>query len=421
MSISENDKKYVWHPFTQMKTAPTPIPIVKGKGTLLIDENGKEYIDAISSWWVNIHGHAHPYIAEKISKQLLELEHVLFAGFTHKPATDLCEKLSRHLPANQHKFFFSGDGSSAVEIALKMSIQYWKNKGEKRQRILALEGGYHGETFGAMSAGAKSIFSQPFEDYLFSVNHLPFPSDEEKTLSALKQELENGDVACFIFEPLVQGASGMRMYSETTLDKMIRLCKDYNVLCIADEVMTGFGRTGTIFACNQLKEDVDFMCLSKSLTGGTLPLSITTCSDEIYSSFLGDTLSKAFLHGHSFTANPIGCTAAIASLELLEKEECQKSIAHISEQHKAFASTIQHHPMIRNIRQTGTILAMDIHTSETGYSSNVKDMLYSHFIENGVILRPLGNVIYIIPPYCIKDSELKKVYKSILSALEKVE
>ena len=421
MSISENDKKYVWHPFTQMKTAPTPIPIVKGKGTLLIDENGKEYIDAISSWWVNIHGHAHPYIAEKISKQLLELEHVLFAGFTHKPATDLCEKLSRHLPANQHKFFFSGDGSSAVEIALKMSIQYWKNKGEKRQRILALEGGYHGETFGAMSAGAKSIFSQPFEDYLFSVNHLPFPSDEEKTLSALKQELENGDVACFIFEPLVQGASGMRMYSETTLDKMIRLCKDYNVLCIADEVMTGFGRTGTIFACNQLKEDVDFMCLSKSLTGGTLPLSITTCSDEIYSSFLGDTLSKAFLHGHSFTANPIGCTAAIASLELLEKEECQKSIAHISEQHKAFTSTIQYHPMLRNIRQTGTILAMDIHASEIGYSSNVKDMLYSHFIENGVILRPLGNVIYIIPPYCIKDSELKKVYKSILSALEKVE
>jgi adenosylmethionine-8-amino-7-oxononanoate aminotransferase len=325
------------------------------------------------------------------------------------------------LPANQHKFFFSGDGSSAVEIALKMSIQYWKNKGEKRQRILALEGGYHGETFGAMSAGAKSIFSQPFEDYLFSVNHLPFPSDEEKTLSALKQELENGDVACFIFEPLVQGASGMRMYSETTLDKMIRLCKDYNVLCIADEVMTGFGRTGTIFACNQLKEDVDFMCLSKSLTGGTLPLSITTCSDEIYSSFLGDTLSKAFLHGHSFTANPIGCTAAIASLELLEKEECQKSIAHISEQHKAFASTIQHHPMLRNIRQTGTILAMDIHTSEIGYSSNIKDILYNHFIENGVILRPLGNVIYIIPPYCIKDSELKKVYKSILSALEKVE
>ena len=421
MSISENDKKYVWHPFTQMKTAPTPIPIVKGKGTLLIDENGKEYIDAISSWWVNIHGHAHPYIAEKISKQLLELEHVLFAGFTHKPATDLCEKLSRHLPANQHKFFFSGDGSSAVEIALKMSIQYWKNKGEKRQRILALEGGYHGETFGAMSAGAKSIFSQPFEDYLFSVNHLPFPSDEEKTLSALKQELENGDVACFIFEPLVQGASGMRMYSETTLDKMIRLCKDYNVLCIADEVMTGFGRIGTIFACNQLKEEVDFMCLSKSLTGGTLPLSITTCSDEIYSSFLGDTLGKAFLHGHSFTANPIGCTAAIASLELLEKEECQKSIANISEKHKAFASTIQNHPMLRNIRQTGTILAMDIHTSELGYSSNVKDMLYNHFIENGVILRPLGNVIYIIPPYCIKDSELKKVYKSVLSALEKVE
>lgn len=421
MTISKSDKKYIWHPFTQMKTAPTPIPIVKGKGTLLVDENGKEYIDAISSWWVNIHGHAHPYIAQKISQQLLELEHVLFAGFTHKPATELCEKLSAHLPKNQHKFFFSGDGSSAVEIALKMSIQYWRNKGQKKHRILALEGGYHGETFGAMSAGAKSIFSEPFEEYLFSVNHLPFPGNEKEAISALKNELEKGEIACFIFEPIVQGASGMRMYSASMLDKMIRLCKENDVLCIADEVMTGFGRTGTFFACNQLTEQVDFMCLSKSLTGGTLPLSITTCSNEIYESFLGNTLSQAFLHGHSFTANPIGCTAAIASLELLEKEECQQNIKQIAEQHRDFASSIQNHPKLRNVRQQGTILAMDIQTSETGYSSQIKDMLYTHFIEQGVILRPLGNVIYIIPPYCIKESELKSVYKSILSALEKIE
>lgn len=421
MSISKSDKKYIWHPFTQMKTAPTPIPIVKGKGTLLFDENGKEYIDAISSWWVNVHGHAHPYIAQKISHQLLELEHVLFAGFTHKPATELCEKLSQHLPKNQHKFFFSGDGSSAVEIALKMSIQYWRNKGQKKQRILALDGGYHGETFGAMSAGAKSIFSAPFEDYLFTVNHLPFPGNEEKALTALNQELEKGDIACFIFEPIVQGASGMRMYSTSTLDKMIRLCKENDVLCIADEVMTGFGRTGSIFACNQLKEQVDFMCLSKSLTGGTLPLSITTCSNEIYNSFLGDNLNNAFLHGHSFTANPIGCTAAIASLELLEKEECQRNIDAITAHHKAFALSLENHSKIKNVRQTGTILAMDINTSESGYSSKIKDIMYNHFIEQGIILRPLGNVIYILPPYCITETELKKVYKSILSALEKIE
>jgi len=421
MSISNSDKKYIWHPFTQMKTAPQPIPIVRGKGSVLIDENGKEYIDAISSWWVNIHGHAHPYIAHKISQQLLELEHVLFAGFTHKPATELCEKLSQHLPDNQHKFFFSGDGSSAVEIALKMCIQYWKNKGQKKHRILALEGGYHGETFGAMSAGAKSIFSAPFEDYLFSVDHLPFPDQEEKSLSALKGELEKGEIACFIFEPIVQGASGMRMYSASTLDKMIKLCREHDVLCIADEVMTGFGRTGSFFACNQLNEQVDVMCLSKSLTGGTLPLSITSCSDEIYNTFLGDNISQAFLHGHSFTANPIGCAAAIASLELLEKEECQTNIKTIEEQHKTFAASLQNHPKLSNIRQQGTILAMDINTSETGYSSQVKDTLYTHFIEQGVILRPLGNVIYILPPYCITEAELQKVYKSILSALEKME
>jgi adenosylmethionine-8-amino-7-oxononanoate aminotransferase len=421
MSISKDDKQYIWHPFTQMKTAENPIPIVKGKGTLLIDENGKTYIDAISSWWVNLHGHANPYIAQKVNEQMSDLEHVMFAGFTHQAATNLCSKLSTYLPQNQKKFFFSGDGSSAVEIALKMSIQYWKNKGLKRYRILALEGGYHGETFGAMSAGAKSIFSAPFENYLFKVEHLPFPSDEEATLSALKEQLKSGEVACFIFEPLVQGASGMQMYSATTLDKMIALCKEYEVLCIADEVMTGFGRTGTYFACNQLTESPDLMCLSKSLSGGTLPLSLTTCSQDIYDSFLGDDLSTAFLHGHSFTGNPIGCAAAIASLELLEKEKCQKKIQHIATKHHEFAHKISQHSKVKNVRQCGTILAMDIVSDKKGYSSNVKQLLYQYFIDKGVLLRPLGNVLYILPPYCISDQELNTVYNSIFEALEKVE
>ena len=422
MTISDKDKKYIWHPFTQMKTASEPIPIVRGKGSLLFDQEGNSYIDAISSWWVTIHGHSHPYITQKVSQQLQTLEHVLFAGFTHQAATDLCHHLKLHLPNNQSKFFFSGDGSSAVEIALKMSIQYFRNINETRHRILALEGGYHGETFGAMSAGSKSIFSAPFEDYLFDVEHLPFPGlDEELTLAALKEKLEKGDVCCFIFEPLVQGASGMRMYSASTLDKMISLCHQHKVLCIADEVMTGFGRTASYFACNQLEQEPDFMCLSKGLSGGTLPISLTTCTEKIYDSFLGNDLNTAFLHGHSYTANPIGCAAALASLELLEKEECQKQIQSIKEYHYQFYKILQKHPKAYNVRQCGTILAFNVEFQPSDYSNKIKDELYQYFIQDGVLLRPLGNVVYILPPYCITKEELKKVYNSILNALEKIQ
>lgn len=420
MSISEKDKQYIWHPFTQMKTADTPIAISKGKGTLLFDEEGNSYIDAIASWWVNLHGHAHPYLAQKVNEQMQSLEHVVFAGFTHAPATHLCEKLSKRLPDNQAKFFFSGDGSSAVEIALKMSIQFWKNKGEKRHRFLALEGGYHGETFGAMSAGARSLFSAPFTDYLFEVNHLPFPKEEAACLSTLATELTKGDVAAFIFEPLVQGAAGMRMYSASTLDKMMALCQKHGVLCIADEVMTGFGRTGTYFATNQLKQQPDFICLSKGLSGGTLPLSLTTCTQKIYDAFLGDDISTAFLHGHSFTGNPVGCASAIASLELLEDESCQKNIQRIAAKHTAFARQLKGNLLLEDIRQQGTILALELKAEQTGYASDIRASLYQHFIQDGIILRPLGNVIYILPPYCITDEELEKVYKSISSALEKM-
>ena len=420
MSISDLDKKHIWHPFTQMKTAQAPLPIERGKGTILFDEDGKSYIDAISSWWVNLHGHAHPYLAQKVNEQMQQLEHVVFAGFTHKPAAELCQRLSKRLPANQSKFFFSGDGSSAVEIALKMSIQYWRNKGQKKQRFLALEGGYHGETFGAMSAGARSIFSAHFHDYLFEVKHLPFPKAEQDCLDALEEELKSDDVAAFIFEPLVQGASGMRMYSANTLDKLIKLCKKHKVLCIADEVMTGFGRTGDYFACNKLKEEVDFMCLSKGLSGGTLPISLTTCNQDIYNAFLGNDMSTAFLHGHSYTGNPIGCASAIASLDLLESHECQENISRVQQMHASFAEKLQNHQLIEDIRQEGTILAIELKVNQSGYNSSIKEDLYKHFISQGVLLRPLGNIIYILPPYCISDEELKQVYKSILSALEKM-
>ena len=420
MSITEKDKKFIWHPFTQMKTAGDALAIVRGEGALLIDENGNSYIDAIASWWVNLHGHAHPYLTEMVTKQMVQLEHIPFAGFTHKPAVELCERLSHRLPNNQQKFFFSGDGSSAVEIALKMSIQFWKNKGEKRSRIIALDGGYHGETFGAMSAGARSIFSAHFQDYLFEVTHLPFPKDEEACLEALKNELERGEVAAFIFEPLVQGASGMRVYSAETLDKMIKLAQAEGVLCIADEVMTGFGRTGTYFASNQLSEKPDFMCLSKGLSGGTLPLSLTTCAQDIYDAFLGDDISSAFLHGHSFTGNPVGCASAIASFDLLESEECQNSIQRITRKHSEFAEALKGNTLLEDVRQKGTILAIELKADQSGYASEIRNSLYQHFISEGVLLRPLGNVIYILPPYCITDYELETVYKSILSGLDKM-
>lgn len=420
MSISEKDKKFVWHPFTQMKTAGAALPIVRGEGTLLIDEDGNSYIDAIASWWVNLHGHAHPYIADKVSGQMSTLAHIPFAGFTHQPAVELCERLSAILPDNQAKFFFSGDGSSAVEIALKMSIQYWNNKGESRKRILALDGGYHGETFGAMSAGARSIFSAHFNDFLFDVVHLPFPANESAALEAISEEVANGDVAAFIFEPLVQGAGGMRMYDASSLDKMLEIAQNAGVHCIADEVMTGFGRTGTFFACNQLTRQPDFMCMSKGLSGGTMPLSLTTCTQQIYDAFLGDDITTAFLHGHSFTGNPIGCVSAIASLDLLESQECRESMDRIHARHAAFATQLENHPLLADVRLKGSILAIELKAEVTGYASEVRETLYNHFISSGVLLRPLGNVLYVLPPYCITDEELDKVYKSILSGLEKI-
>ena len=420
MGLVEKDKKHIWHPFTQMKSAEAAIPIVKGEGTLLIDEKGNTYIDAISSWWVNLHGHSHPYIAEKVYAQMQKLEHVVFAGFTHNPAVELCEKLSKHLPSNQTKFFFSGDGSSAVEIALKMAVQYWKNKGENKTRFVALDGAYHGETFGAMSAGARSIFSAPFSDLLFECTHIPFPKDEQAAIQNLKTEIDKGGIAAFIFEPLVQGAAGMRMYKAQTLNKLMQICKEAGVLCIADEVMTGFGRTGTTFAVNQTEAKPDLICLSKGLSGGTLPLSLTSCTNDIFDAFLGDDIQKAFLHGHSFTGNPIGCTAAIASLDLLERKECQRAIKNIAESHEIFAKRINSIEIIKDIRQTGTILAIELKSDSSGYASSMRQKLYQDFLDQGVLLRPLGNVIYILPPYCIKEKELKKVYNAIENQLKKM-
>ncbi len=422
MDWINKDKEYIWHPFTQMKTAGDPVLIQKAEGALIYDENGRAIIDAVSSWWVNVHGHAHPYIANKIHQQLLTLEHVIFAGFTHKPAIELAERLLKHLP-HQSKIFFSDNGSTAVEVGMKMCLQYFHNKKEKRHTIVALENAYHGDTFGAMSAGGDDGFNDPFKRHMFQVERIlpPTPENLNQSIEQLKKIVEKGDVCCFIFEPLVQGTAGMMMYTPDALDQLIQICKENNVLCIADEVMTGFYRTGKMFASDYLKQKPDITCLSKGLTGGTLPLSITTCTEDVYSAFLSEDKMKTFFHGHSFTGNPIGCAAALASLDLFEREETQKNISRLVQSHRAFKNKIQEHSKAENVRQQGTIIALNFKTdSETSYFNSIRDRLYDYFMDKGILLRPLGNVIYFMPPYCITPEQLSKVYSAIEKALDEL-
>ncbi len=420
-TLSERDQEYIWHPYTQHKTALLPIAITKGKDALLWDENGKEYIDAIASWWVNPYGHANTFVADAIYKQLTTLEHVLFGGFTHEPAVVLSEKLQEILPSNQKKIFFSDNGSTAVEVAIKVAIQYFYNKGSQRNKIIAFENAFHGDTFGAMAASGISIFTEVFKDSLLEVIRIPVPvsGHEIETKKALQKALQNNDVAAFIFEPLVQGAAGMVMYEAAILDELILTCKAQHVFTIADEVMTGFGKTGKVFACDYLAQQPDMMCLSKALTAGVLPMSITTFTTAIFDAFYDDDINKALFHGHSFTANPVGCAAAIAGLALLQSSEMKNNIARIHEKHLGFQEQIKQHAKVKTTRVLGVIFALEVHTEgENQYYSSLRNKLYKFFIENGIVLRPVGNIIYILPPYVITNNQLDTVYETITKALE---
>ena len=417
MNMNNKDQHPIWHPFTQMKTASAPIHIQSGVGAMLYDINEKSYIDAISSWWVNIHGHSHPQIAESIAKQAQTLEHVIFAGFVHTPALELANRLISTLGSGFSKIFYSDNGSTSVEVAIKMALQYWHNKGIKnKKQIIAFENAYHGDTFGAMSVGGKSTFNQAFQDHLFDVKHIPLPNEHniDDVLQQFELIVKTGNVAGFIFEPLIQGAAGMITYEKAYLDKLIKLAKDNEVVCIADEVMTGFGRTGRTFAINYLEEQPDIICLSKGITGGFMPLGVTACAQFIYNAFYADDKEKTFYHGHSYTANPIACAAANASLSLLLDKKCQDQIYSLIESHSNFGGLIKENSSIKNLRQLGTILAFDLVTNEnTSYFNSIRNQAYDYFIDKGVLLRPLGNVIYIMPPYCISKEELSKVYNVI--------
>ncbi len=421
MSLTEKDSQYLWHPYTQHKTAAAPIAITKGKDALLWDENGKEYIDAIASWWVNPYGHSNTFIADAIYKQLTTLEHVLFGGFTHEPAVEVAEKLLAILPKNQQKLFFSDNGSTAVEIAIKVALQYFFNKGEKRTTIIAFENAFHGDTFAAMAASGISLFTDAFQGMFIDVVRIPVPvvGQEEVSFSALAKSLKNDNCAGFIFEPLVQGAAGMVMYEPAALNTLIQMCKANNVLTIADEVMTGFGKTGKTFASDYLTEQPDMMCLSKALTGGTIPMAITTFTQEIFDAFYDEDINKALFHGHTFTANPTGCAAALASLELLQTPAMQANIERVNANHLTFEKRLQSHPKVVTTRVLGVIFALEIKTeSAASYYGNLRNKLYNFFIENGVILRPVGNIVYILPPYVITNEQLEKVYQVVENALE---
>lgn len=409
------DRAVIWHPFTQMQTAPLPIPIVRGEGSVLYGADGRAYLDMISSWWVNLHGHAHPHIARRVSEQLHTLEHVIFAGFTHRPAVELAERLLPILPPDMARIFYSDNGSTAVEVALKMAFQYWHNLGRPRRKVVAFEGAYHGDTFGAMAVSGRSAFTAPFTPFLFDVEYLPTPVPGQEA-DVLKQAeiLFDNNVAAFIAEPLVQGAGGMVMYEPDVLDKLIRLARQNGALIIADEVMTGFGRTGRLFASDHLQEKPDLISLSKGLTGGTMALGVTACTEAIYDAFLSDDKFKTLFHGHSFTANPLACTAALASLDLTLSNDTRANLLRITEQHAAFAERLAQHSNVANIRQRGTLLAFDlIAGEETSYFNNIRDKAYNFLLERGVLMRPLGNVLYLMPPYCTTNEQLQFAYAQV--------
>ncbi len=421
MNLQQRDKAAIWHPFTPLKSSPEPIPIVKGEGALLIDEVGNQYIDAVSSWWVNLHGHAHPYIAEKIYRQALTLEQVIFAGFTHLPAIELAERLLPHLPGPFSKLFYSDNGSTSTEVALKMALQYWWNKEKQpKTKILAFTNSYHGDTFGSMSVSDRGVFTKAFHELLFDVVFIDTPEPGNMAQNKAIIEAHAGSIAAFIYEPLVQGAGGMKMYDAGLMDELLSFVKTHNILCIADEVMTGFYRTGRFFASEYLGQKPDIICLSKGLTGGTMALGVTAVTQPVIDAFTTDDSMKTFFHGHSFTANPLACTAALASLDLLEKPECHRQITAIVEQNNLFVQQLRASAgslPVKNIRQLGTIVAMEIAKGKDEYLNTVSARATQQALKAGVYLRPLGNTMYMMPPYCIVPAQLSRIYEVINSIL----
>ena len=421
MTYKERDMQHLWHPLTQHQIHPESTAIVSAKGCLLYDEDGYSYVDAIASWYTCMYGHCNPHITAKVTSQMQTLDQVVFSSMTHPPAIELAEALVSILPNNQEKIFFSDNGSTAVEVGIKMALQYHFNKGDRKNVLLAFEGGFHGDTFGAMSVSGLSVYNGPFEDFFLEVRRIPTPdgSNHEPIIEQLKNLSKEYQIAAFVYEPLVQGAAAMQMHDKNGLDQILQFCKTHGIITVADEVMTGFGKTGKHFASLHMTTQPDVICLSKALTAGLLPMAITSCSLEIYEAFLSDDITKGFFHGHTYSANPLACTAALAGIELLLSKGIQKNIQNIIYSHQRFGEHIAQHPNVKSIRQTGIIFALDINTKMERYG-NLRDQLFQFFMDHGVFLRPLGNTIYILAPFTISQDELNTIYQVIESALDSV-
>lgn len=412
----------VWHPFTQHALQPQATMIARGDGAWVETPDGRRILDAISSWWVVTHGHRHPDIVAAIQRQAERLDQVIFAGFTHAPAERLARQLidlvSRHGMAELAHVFFSDSGSTAVEVAIKMALGYWRHSGDGRSTIVALEHGYHGDTIGTMSAGARGVFNAAYEPLLFDVERLPFPARgrEEETLAALETICRQKPVAALIVEPLILGAGGMLTYAPRVLAEMRRITAAHGVLLIADEVMTGFGRTGTVFASEQAGVSPDILCLAKGLTGGSLPLAVTLCRPAIFEAHFSTDRTRTFFHSSSYTANPIACAAAVANLDIWAREPVLARIAALAEAQGARVDRLRDDKRFAKVRQLGTITALDLAAGGPGYLADVGPRLAAHFLARDVLLRPLGSTVYVLPPYCTTPEELDVVYAAIAAA-----
>jgi adenosylmethionine---8-amino-7-oxononanoate aminotransferase len=418
--MTVGDASPIWHPFTQHALQPSSIEIVTAEGAWLTTGDGRLVLDAISSWWVTTHGHRHPHIVEAIKAEADRLDQVIFAGFTHAPAERLARGLVAIAPPGLEHVFYSDSGSTSVEVALKMAVGYWHNMGESRHCVLALEHGYHGDTIGGMSVGARGFFNAPYAPLLFEVTRLPFPAAgrEQQTLDVLDAACREGAVAALIVEPLILGAGGMRIYSAAALAEMKRVCERHGVLLIADEVMTGWGRTGTLLACEQAGVSPDILCVAKGITGGALPLAATLCTPRIFEAHLSSDRTKTFFHSSSYTANPLACAAAVANLEVWAREPAVDRVAALAVGQAQRLAAFERDRRFKNVRRLGTIAALDLDVRDAGYLADVGPRLYQFFLERGVLLRPLGNTIYVMPPYCIADAELDLIYDAIRAAAD---
>lgn len=426
---------HIWHPFTQQALDPAPLRISHAQGVYLYTEDGRRILDAISSWWTNIHGHCHPAIMSAIAEQTSKMDHVLLAGFSHPKIEELALLLRKAIPAPLESIFFSDDGSTAVEVALKIAVQYWQNVGRPQKRsIVALEHAYHGDTVGAMSASDRSAFTAPFSSMMFPVHRVHsaycYRCPVGKTratcdidcvaqLAALLAE-KHDEIAAVIVEPLLQGAGGMIVHPRESLQRVRQLCTEHNVLLIADEVLTGFGRCGKMFACELAGVVPDLMCLSKGITGGVLPLAATVCTEEIHRAFISQDRMRTFYHGHSYTGNPLAAAAAVASFKIFENEPVFERISSISQIHQQRLAEIQNNPAVGDVRSIGTVAAIELRADDAGYFSRLRPNLHKFFLDAGILLRPLGNVIYVLPPYCITADELHFVHDRIAASLARI-